>query len=54
MLRIGPLGETFAAADDEVRAAAVEAVLAAAEPHRSDEGWELPGCALVATGVRPD
>ncbi len=54
MLRIGPLGETFAAADDEVRAAAVEAVLAASEPHRSEEGWELPGCALVATGVRPD
>jgi SAM-dependent methyltransferase len=54
LLGIGPLGKTFAAADDEVRAAAVAAVLAASEPHRTAEGWELPGCALVATGVRPD
>lgn len=54
MLRIGPLGDAFNAADDDVRVAAVDAVLAAAEPHRSVEGWQLPGCALVASGVRPD
>ena len=54
MLRIGPLGEAFAAADQERRAAAVTAVLEAAEPFRVDRGWELPGRALVATGARPD
>jgi SAM-dependent methyltransferase len=54
MLRIGPLGDAFVGADQEVRGAAVDAVLAAADGHRTGEGWQLPGCALVATGVRPD
>lgn len=26
---------------------------AAAEPFRGGQGWELPGCALVAHDVRP-
>ena len=54
MLRIGPLGEPSPPPTTRSGPTAVEAVLAASEPHRSEEGWELPGCALVATGVRPD
>ena len=54
MLRIGPLGDAFGAAGRDGQAAAVEAVLIASEPHRTGDGWELPGCALVATGARPD
>lgn len=51
-LEIGPLADAFAAATPEARDEAIGAVLAAAEPFRSDLGWELPGCALVARGVR--
>jgi SAM-dependent methyltransferase len=54
MIEIGPLGEAFSRATQEVRSEVVEAVLAAAEPYRADPGWQLPGVALVATGVRPD
>ena len=54
MLRIGPLGDAFGAAGRDGQAAAVEAVLIASEPHRTGDGWELPGCALLATGARPD
>jgi SAM-dependent methyltransferase len=53
MLHIGPLGDAFAAAGQEQRAAAVTAVLEAAEAYRVDGGWELPGHALVLRGVRP-
>jgi SAM-dependent methyltransferase len=53
MLEIGPLGEAFAAADPVTRSAAIDAVIAAIEPFRAGADWRLPGCALVATGVRP-
>jgi len=53
MLEIGPLGSAFAGADDDTRTAAVAAVLTAAEPFRQAGGWELPGCALVASCIRP-
>ena len=53
MLAIGPVSEAFVAADADTRAAAVGAVLEAAEPFRTDGGWELPGRALVVQGDRP-
>lgn len=53
MLHIGPLGDAFEAAGQEVRSDAVTAVLDAAEAYRVDGGWELPGHALVLTGARP-
>jgi SAM-dependent methyltransferase len=52
MLEVGPLGDAFGAADPATRAEAVAAVLAAAEPYRTVDGWELPGTALVASGRR--
>ena len=53
MLEIGPLGDDFAAADASTRAAAVDTVLAAAEPFRATTGWEIPACSLIASGRRP-
>jgi SAM-dependent methyltransferase len=52
MMAIGPAGDAYAAASTEEREAAIDAVLAAIEPFRTSDGWELPGCALVATGRR--
>jgi SAM-dependent methyltransferase len=53
LLEVGPLAEAYAAADDGARQAAVDAVLAAFEPYREQDGWRLPGAALTVTAHRP-
>ena len=53
LLEVGPLGEAYDAADDATRQAAVDAVVSAIEPYRVDEGWCLPGSALILTAHRP-
>lgn len=47
MLSVGALGEAWAAADDDARMAAVDAVRAACEGYREDSGWRLPATALI-------
>lgn len=53
LLEVGPLGETYDSADNRARQAAVDAVIAAIEPFRDEEGWRLPGAALKVTAHRP-
>lgn len=53
LLEVGPLGEAYDSADNRARQAAVDAVLAAIEPFRDEEGWRLPGAALKVTAHRP-
>jgi SAM-dependent methyltransferase len=53
LLEIGPLGEAYDAADDDIRQAAVDAVLAAVASYRDGDVWRLPGAALKVTARRP-
>ncbi len=54
MLEIGPLGDDFGAADAATRSAAVDAVRVGLEPFRAAGRWEVPGCALIVSGRRPE
>ena len=47
MLSVGALGEAWATADADARAAAVDAVRAACNDYRDGAGWCLPATALV-------
>ena len=47
MLSVGAVGEAWAAADEDARMAAVEAVRAACEDYRHGSGWRLPATALT-------
>lgn len=47
MLAVGPLGDAWAAAADDDRRVAVDAVREACEPFRGDGEWHLPAAALV-------
>jgi SAM-dependent methyltransferase len=53
LLEVGPLGEASEAADEDTRQAAIDAILAAVEPYRDEDGWRLPGLALKVTARRP-
>ncbi len=53
MLAIGPVGEAWDAADDDTRAAAVEATRAACEEFRDGTEWRLPAAALVLSASVP-
>ena len=53
LFEVGPLAEAYEAADESTRQAAVDAVIAAAEPYRGEGGWRLPGLALSVTARRP-
>lgn len=53
MLEVGPMGDAYAGASEDTRAAAVDAVVAAIEAFRVDGGWSLPGHALVIGARRP-
>ncbi|MGI8662606.1 MAG: class I SAM-dependent methyltransferase [Acidimicrobiales bacterium] len=53
LLEIGPLGDAYNTSDESARQAAAEAVLAAIEPYRVDDGWQLPGVSLTITAHRP-
>jgi hypothetical protein len=53
LLEVGPLGEASEAADEATRQAAIDAILAAVEPYRDEDGWRLPGLALKVTARRP-
>ncbi len=47
MLSVGPLAGAWVTADDDARAAAVEAVRAGCDDHRDGAGWRLPAAAFV-------
>lgn len=51
MLEVGPLGASFAEATPEAREAAIDAVIAGCEDHRSDGGWRLPAAAWMVTAT---
>ncbi|MCU1462827.1 MAG: UbiE/COQ5 family methyltransferase [Acidimicrobiales bacterium] len=53
LLEVGPLGEAYDKADETTRRAAVDAVVAAIEPFRADDGWLLPGSALKIAAQHP-
>jgi SAM-dependent methyltransferase len=52
LLAVGPLGEAYEGADERTRQLAVEVVVAALEPYRHNDGWDLPGVALKVTARR--
>jgi SAM-dependent methyltransferase len=53
MLSVGAVGDAWAAADDDARATAVDAVRDACRDHRSGDRWDLPAVALlVSASVR--
>jgi SAM-dependent methyltransferase len=52
LFEIGPLGDAYAAADDDARQAAVSAVMSAIEPYGDSDGWLLPGAASVVSARR--
>ena len=54
LLETGPLGSPYDAADEGLRQAAVDAVMAAIETYRDGDRWRLPGSALMLTARRPD
>lgn len=53
LFEVGPLGESYEAADEPTRVAAVRSVIDALEPFRDGEGWRLSGSARVVRAVRP-
>jgi SAM-dependent methyltransferase len=53
LLEIGPMGESYDAADAATRQAAIDAVLAAIESYKVGNEWHLPGAALKVTARRP-
>ena len=53
LLEIGPVGESYDAADEGTRQAAVDEVLAAIESYHDEDRWSLPGAALKVTARRP-
>ena len=53
LLEVGPLGDAYEKADESMRQEAVDAVLAAIEPYRAEDGWRLPGAARTVTARRP-
>ena len=53
LVAMGPLGDAWSDADDDVRDAVVAAVIAAMDEYRTDAGWMLPGSALVIGGDAP-
>ena len=46
-LAIGPMGGAWSTADDETRAAAIDAVLGGFEDYRAGDGWSVPATAVV-------
>ena len=53
LLELGPLGSSYARADEDQQAQARRAVLDAIEPYRGPDGWRIPGTAFVVTAERP-
>ena len=53
VLGAGPLGPAFLTADDNRRRGAIDAVLAALEPHRTPAGLEVPAASWCITALRP-
>jgi SAM-dependent methyltransferase len=53
LLEVGPLGEAYEKADESMRQTAVDAVLAAIESYRDEDGWRLPGAARTITAHHP-
>lgn len=49
MLSVGAVGEAWASADDDRRRTAIEAVRAACDDYRDEDGWRLPATALVVS-----
>lgn len=54
MLAVGPHGAAWAAAEPEVRAAAVDAVVAGCEAHREGSVFRLPAAAYVVSASVPE
>ena len=52
LLETGPLGAPYEAADEGLRQAAVDAVMAAIETYCDGDRWRLPGSALLLTARR--
>jgi SAM-dependent methyltransferase len=53
LFEVGPLGDAYTAAEEPVRREAVDAVIAALEPHRDGAGWRLAGKGYAVTARRP-
>ena len=47
LLAVGPMGAAWNSADDDARAAAIDAVLVGLEEHRDGDGWRVPAAALI-------
>lgn len=53
MLRAGPLNEAYDAADEATRSATVDAVVAAMEPYRVVDGYDIPAGSWCVTAHVP-
>jgi len=54
LIEVGAVGEAYESADAVARQGAVDAVMAAIQPFRTDDGWRLPGLARMVTARRPE
>ena len=53
VLRAGPLGAKFLAADESLRRDVIGGVINALEPHRTESGFEVPAASWCITARRP-